>query len=150
MKKTSLGKLGLVSALVIMLLSGCVVSTGSVTVNLPSDKPGASEHLFLRYSDGSVVQVPDDTGTGSIAVNTESGKTIVGGYVSDSIVSWVPVLSYSSSYVNVSGFAAHKPTVAADHVALFQAPAVADSAYPGYINVTFAVYGTNGELVDGQ
>ncbi|WP_195724331.1 S-layer homology domain-containing protein [Paenibacillus monticola] len=115
-----------------------------------SDKPGSSEHVFLRYSDGKVVQAPDDEGASTVTVETYSDKTIVGGYVSDNHVSWVPDYEYGySTDVTLSNFQSNKPAYAVDHVALAKEPEL-DINHLGFVNVTLAVYGTDGKLVSGR
>ncbi|WP_218918876.1 S-layer homology domain-containing protein [Paenibacillus borealis] len=93
--------------------------------------------------------VPDVAGESSVTVATYNDRTIVGGYVSDGSISWVPDYSYPFPSVNVSGFQTYKPAFAADHVKLAKQPEQ-DANMADYINVTFAVYGTDGKLVTGR
>ncbi|NRF90166.1 hypothetical protein HQN89_03835 [Paenibacillus frigoriresistens] len=86
-------------------------TTTQVIFNFPADKLSNSQQLFVRYSNGSVSQVPYNSGASSATFNNPEGKTIVGGYVSDGTFSWVPDYSYSQTYgstVIVSGFNVRK------------------------------------------
>ncbi|WP_282937380.1 S-layer homology domain-containing protein [Paenibacillus sp. RC67] len=144
----------IVAALMIFLLSGCVVQGGSsVTINFQTDKLSVGEKVYLRYSDGTVVTNPiDQSNAASVIIsNTESTKTLIGGYVSDGNVSWVPNYSYpfSSGIVNVNEIAAVKPAFPVDHVVQVGQPNL-DPNHPGFVGVTFAVYGTNGTVVNGK
>ncbi|MEK3688384.1 S-layer homology domain-containing protein [Paenibacillus sp. FSL R10-2736] len=93
--------------------------------------------------------VPDVAGESSVTVATYNDRTIVGGYVSDGSISWVPDYSYPFPSVNVSGFQTYKPAFAADHVKLAKQPEQ-DVNHPAYMNVTFAVYDTDDALVTGR
>ncbi|MGO4273171.1 GLUG motif-containing protein, partial [Paenibacillus sp. TAF58] len=111
-----------------------------------SGQLSGSEQIFMRYSDGSVSQAFDEEVAGQLTARNQQGKTIVGGYVTNGTLSWVPTYSYPfNNSVQVSGVATSKPTVMADHVR-FAEPSVDGE----YVNVTFAVYGYEGQLVDGR
>ncbi|WP_173224376.1 S-layer homology domain-containing protein [Paenibacillus alba] len=149
MKRFSLRSLFVLSTLILVVLSGCVSSTSPITFNFPNDKLNDSEQLFVRFSDGNVTQVPYNAGASTTTVNNPGPKTIVGGYVSNGVVSWVPNYSFVGdppSAVNVSGIAAQKPVLVADHVKLTKPPETQGQ----YVSVTFAVYDKEGKLVDGQ
>jgi hypothetical protein len=141
----------LVAALMLVLLSGCIIQTDSIIFNIPSgDTLEESEQVYVRYSDGTVATGPvNQSNQTSITVPTDSAKTIVGGYVSDGKVSWVPnyVYGFGNNNVNLSQISVQKPTYAVDHIVQVSAT---DTNHPGYVDVTYAVYGTNGELVDGR
>ncbi|NOU93144.1 hypothetical protein GC093_07860, partial [Paenibacillus sp. LMG 31456] len=69
--------------------------------------------------------------------------------MSDGNVSWVPNSQYGPT---VNLYQTNKPRIPVDHVVqVVQAsePKV-DSNHPEFVDVTFAVYGTNGQLVDDQ
>ncbi|WP_169834463.1 S-layer homology domain-containing protein [Paenibacillus donghaensis] len=152
MKRSSTWKVFMILALVSALLSGCVLTASSITINYTNEKPSSSEQLFFRYLDGTVVQVPDAGSGNSVTVPTNSTKTIVGGYVTDNGISWVPDYSYGpfGSYtLNVNGLQIHKPTSAVDHIVLAKQPEM-DANQPGYLNITLAVYDSDGELVKGR
>ncbi|WP_177217978.1 S-layer homology domain-containing protein [Paenibacillus algorifonticola] len=143
-------KLGLILTLSLALLSGCIASSSSVTVYYNNGLPDASEHVFIRYSDGTVTQVPDvNAGATSVTVNTYFEKTMMGGYVTDGQVNWIPARSYSSQSVTLTDISMHKPTEAVDYVALAEPPH-ADVDYPDYTSVTFSVYDANDTLVTGR
>ncbi|ULO06746.1 S-layer homology domain-containing protein [Paenibacillus sp. 19GGS1-52] len=151
MKKSSIWRMLLISALVLVVLSGCAVNKSTVIINYLNGNPDSSEQVFLRYSDGTVVQAPDP-GAGIVAtVSTDITKMIVGGYVTDNNVSWVPNIAYylDAISVQISKIQETKPTHAVDHVVLAK-PIARDSDYKEYVDVTFAVYGTDGKLVDGS
>ncbi|MEC0264520.1 S-layer homology domain-containing protein [Paenibacillus anseongense] len=140
----------LVATLFVVLLSGCIIQTGSVVFNIPvGDTLQGSEQVYVRYSDGTVEKGPiNQSNQTSITVQTNSAKTIVGGYVSDGNVSWVPNHSYGfNNDLSLTQVSALKPTHGADHVTQVS---MTDTSHPGYVDVTFAVYGTNNELVDGR
>ncbi|MCQ6561587.1 S-layer homology domain-containing protein [Paenibacillus mendelii] len=147
-RRLSTRSLLVLSALILILLSGCVKNTDHILFSFPSDQLSGSEQLFVRYADGTTYQVPDALGVNSVEAATDITKTIVGGYVSDGDVSWVPTYSYGFDSVSVSGISAGKPTYAADHV--IQNQPVIDSVHPDYVRMTFAVYGTDGELVNDR
>ncbi|OBZ10277.1 Ig-like domain-containing protein [Bacillus sp. FJAT-26390] len=151
MKRFSTRNLFLVSALILSLLSGCVINTNQVTINFNSERLSETEHAYIRYSNGDVVQAPNLLqNQNNVTVATNSTQPIVGGYVSDGVVSWVPNMSYGGGgYVTVSGISASKPTLPVGYVKLNNSPENAPNQ-PGYINVTFAVYDTDGELVDDR
>jgi uncharacterized protein YjdB len=151
MKRFSTRNIFLVSVLILSLLSGCVINTSQVTINFNSEKLSDSEHAYIRYSNGDVVQAPNlMPNQSSVTVATYSTQPIVGGYVSDGVVSWVPNMSYGGGgYATVSGISASKPTLPVGYAELAKAPEVVISQ-PGYINVTFAIYDTDGELVDDR
>jgi hypothetical protein len=153
MKRFSTFSLVLVSALVFFLLSGCVMREAEYMTfyfQLGETLHG-SEQLFVRYSDGSLSasEQSNPSGRSSVTIKTDRNKTIVGFYVSDGTVSWVPDYSYEFGFVSLSGISAQRPTFPADHVIQASQP-VNDVNHPGFVKVTFAVYGTNGQLVDHQ
>ncbi|WP_206669822.1 S-layer homology domain-containing protein [Paenibacillus luteus] len=119
-----------------------------MSINFDNTSLGSDEHIFLRYSDGSVVQAPDRTiGQNYVTVNTTDTKTIVGGYVTNGTLSWVPTMNYFSS-VTISGIQEQKPTYPIDHI-IAKKP-TEDSNNTGFVTLTFEVYGTDGQLVNGR
>ncbi|UKS25922.1 S-layer homology domain-containing protein [Paenibacillus sp. HWE-109] len=144
MKRFSLRSLFVLSAFILVVLSGCVSTINAIIFNFPSDKLSNSEQLFVRFSDGSIAQAPYTAGASAVTVNNTGGKTFVGGYVSDGIVSWVPDYSYPQNTwgtVIVSGIDARKPVNGANHVKLAKPPETSGE----YVNVTFAVYDVDGQ-----
>ncbi|WP_162341647.1 S-layer homology domain-containing protein [Paenibacillus paridis] len=83
-----------------------------------------------------------------MTVSTNATKTIVGGYVTNGALSWVPSLSYIPNFT-ISEIQKQKPTHSIDHIILADGPEE-DSIHPGYVSLTFKVYGTDGQLVNGQ
>jgi uncharacterized repeat protein (TIGR02543 family) len=150
MKRYSIYCLVIVLALFLFLLSGCVIRTSLISVNFTSsDQLTGTQQLYIRYSDGTVSTGPSNqTLRSNFSIQTDSNKTIIGGYVSDGIVSWVPNYSYGLNSISLSGILAQKPTFPVDHVVQVGQP-VKDSR-SGFVDVTFAVYGTDGQLVNGQ
>ncbi|WP_219835402.1 S-layer homology domain-containing protein [Paenibacillus sp. R14(2021)] len=152
MKRFSVKGLVIAPVLALVLLSGCVaVGVGSVTISYSSgEQLSSSEHAYVRYSDGTVTQANDPAqGMNSAVTTTDSSKTIVGGYVSDGTVSWVPGFNANStSYVNLSAIEANKPSLPVGYVV--QGKPIADSAHPGFTSVPYNIYGTDGNLVNGQ
>ncbi|OBZ08384.1 hypothetical protein A8L34_24035 [Bacillus sp. FJAT-27264] len=84
----------------------------------------------------------------SFVVNTDSQKYIVGGYVSDGNVSWVPNISYSFNYVGINNPESNKPNFPVGHVIANES--VIATERPGFVKLTFDVYGTDGQLVTGR
>ncbi|MGG1634299.1 Ig-like domain-containing protein [Paenibacillus sp. NRS-1760] len=147
MKRFSIRNLFLVSVLILSLLSGCVIKTSQVTIIFGSERLSEAEHAYIRYSNSDVVQAPNLLPKqNSVTVDTNSTQSIVGGYVSDGVVSWVPNMGYGLGQVTVSNISASKPTLPVSYVELKEMVL----SQPGYINVTFAVYDTNGEFVDDR
>ncbi|WP_161601495.1 S-layer homology domain-containing protein [Paenibacillus luteus] len=62
--------------------------------------------------------------------------------------SWVPNMSYFTN-VTISGIQEQKPTYPINHIILANKPVV-DPSNTGYVSLTFKVYGTDGQLVNGQ
>jgi uncharacterized protein YjdB len=148
MPRFSVRSLFLVSMCVLIVLSGCVTQTSQVVINFDNTSLGSDEHIFLRYSDGSVVQAPDRAiGGSSVTVSTYDTKTIVGGYVTNGALSWVPSLTYFPNF-NISEIQKQKPTHPIDHI-IAKKP-TEDSNQTGFVTLTFEVYGTDGQLVNGQ
>jgi len=151
MKRFSIRNLFLVSVLILSLLSGCVIKTSQVTINFNSERLSEAEYAYIRYSNGDVVQAPNLLpNQNDVTVPTNSTQPIVGGYVSDGVVSWVPNMSYGfGGYVTVSDISASKPKLPVGYVKLNNSPVVVQSQ-PEYISVTFAVYDTDGKPVDNR
>ncbi|CAN7716889.1 S-layer homology domain-containing protein [Paenibacillus sp. LjRoot153] len=142
----------LASILILFLLSGCVIQTPSLTFNFNLDKLNATEQLYVRYSDGSLETTDQSSQINQeqVIIPTDNNKKIVGFYVSDGSISWVPTYSYpGSTTINFEGASSQKPTYSADHVVQAGQP-VAHINDTNYVDVKFAVYGTDGELVNGQ
>src|SRR5690606_13159343 len=115
----------------------------------------AQQHIHVRYASGGGNHTTDDlSGLSSVTIATY-GETVIGGYVTDGIVSWVPSVGYGSvSALSVGDVTLYevnsptfKPAYAVDHVQLAKLP---EEENEGLISVTFAVYGTDGNLVSGQ
>ncbi|WP_256761046.1 S-layer homology domain-containing protein [Cohnella sp. WQ 127256] len=121
-----------------------------VRFNFNSDMLSGSEHLYVRYSDGTVYQVPEASGATVVQAHTDITKTIVGGYVSDGIRSWVPNYTYAmGDNVDVSGITVQKPAFAADHAEQWGEPTPVPDR-PGFVKVTYKVYSANDEPVNGR
>ncbi|OMF26763.1 hypothetical protein BK133_20205, partial [Paenibacillus sp. FSL H8-0548] len=155
MKRFSAYSSILASALVLILLSGCVQQRNQVEFRFEDDVLSGSQHVFVRYSDRTVTDQQDDIGKTSVTVSTYDSKKIVGGYVYDGNVSWVPNYSYSFDFnlpaiVFVSGILEHRPDSAADHVVLAKEPEKVIKESGDFVDLTFAVYDSYGELVDDR
>ncbi|MGO0059513.1 Ig-like domain-containing protein [Brevibacillus fluminis] len=137
-------------ALIVLLLSGCVTSQSSVTFQF-DDAGVYPQDLYVRHADGNVSKgETNDSLQKEITVAT-SGKPVVGGFLTDGTVSWVPDYSYnfdSIHSVHVSAASSQKPSKPADHVQLLSA--LPNQANPGYVDAKFAVYDADNQLVTGQ
>ncbi|WMT41206.1 Ig-like domain-containing protein [Paenibacillus sp. D2_2] len=138
----------------LFFISGCV-ATGldSITVNkvdFPNNPFSSSDHVYIRYSDGTVDGTTEDISQiKQFSVKTDPEKTIVGGYISDGTNSWVPSgFGYEFSWVDVYGQTT-KPTHPVAYYAQVGDP-VANAAHPGFVNVLYAIYDANGQSVDGR
>ncbi|CAM4370855.1 hypothetical protein FHS16_002884 [Paenibacillus endophyticus] len=155
MKRFSLGRSLLIPAVILLLLSGCIIKTSSFTIYFgPEEALVGSEQMYVRYSDGSVQAAPIKPSSPSpTVVVTDDQKSIVGGYVSDGNVSWVPSLSYtvdiSNNFVTVTNITYSKPSSPVGYVVQQPEP-VADNEHPGFVKVTYSVYGTEGSPVTGR
>lgn len=153
MYKVTLGKTSLLLALFAVLLSGCITNASSIEVSYINEKPIPEDELFLRYSNGEVVKIPEvRVDSNSIITETDINKTIVGGYAESNGVAWVPVLGYLDNQqkgVSVQSLQSTKPATAADHVTLANAPEM-PYQYPGYTSVTLAVYDEQGQPVNNR
>jgi outer membrane biosynthesis protein TonB len=143
-------KAGLIFALVLSILSGCVITgVSSITINVSGNSSSESLQYALRYSDGEVaLKDIAAANNSSFVINTDPQKFIVGGYMSDGNVSWVPDISYFISTVNITNPESNKPNSPVGHV-IANEPVIATDR-PGFVKVTFDVYGTDGELVTGR
>ncbi|WP_082053102.1 S-layer homology domain-containing protein [Gordoniibacillus kamchatkensis] len=150
MKRFSAYCFVIVSVLLLLLLGGCVLTNiASMTFNFGNTLNGP-EQVYVRYSDGDVSTQSIQSGQTSVTINTYRDKTIVGFYVSDGTVSWVP----NSQYANPNNSAVTlnqttKPGSPVDHVIQVSQPTI-DPDHQGFVDVTFAVYGANGHLVDDR
>ncbi|MCI3923544.1 S-layer homology domain-containing protein [Paenibacillus sp. TRM 82003] len=142
-KKGKVISFGIVLVLLASLVSGCVTTVPSVDFNVTL---GDEQNIFLYYSDGSQSTLSNQTKSpdnGGVTVANPSGKTIVGAYVHENGISWVPDYSYSStSSVDVGSVNSNKPTEAADYAVLQHVETVAEGT-----SVTFAVYESGGDLL---
>ncbi|WP_258207028.1 cadherin-like beta sandwich domain-containing protein [Paenibacillus radicibacter] len=74
----------------VLLLSACVgVNVSQVTFNITGTL-APDEKIFIRYSDGIEANDSGELKTGEINIKTDPTRVIVGAYVSDGRVSWVP------------------------------------------------------------
>lgn len=134
-----------------LLLSGCVSQATVVTFNF--DQHVDPAQVYLRFSDGTIAngteKRPLTEFSPQVVTIQNSGKTIVGAFLSEDKISWVPSYSYSQYTVVVNSPNSNKPTKPADHVIQSSAVALADR--PGYVSVTYDVYDAeNMLLTDGQ
>jgi hypothetical protein len=146
-------KYGVILILFVLLLSGCVTATTNVQFNLTNGTLSGAEQIYIRYSNGETATVSGQTGT-NIQITTDSSKKIVGAYINDGNINWVPDnYSYSPTSSNMVlvdlNSSQPKPTKPADYAVLQSLP-VPDPLHPGYVSVTFAVHSSDGSLVDNQ
>jgi hypothetical protein len=154
--KNIVNRFGFITVLILFVfaLSGCVVNRDSMTFKLdqPLTNPVSGVPLgkiYVQYSDGTTATSDDQTGN-SITIPTDINKKIVGGYVSDGHVSWVPEYNYSHypvEVVNLLNIESSKPKKPAGYAVLQDV--TNNTTYSGYVDVTFAVYDSMG-LVDGR
>jgi len=143
-------KYGLIMSLIglMLVLSGCIAQTSEVNFKL--DNPlSASQKIYVQYSDGVDPEIYTSTQT-EFTFPTKADKWIVGFYVSDGEYSWVPQYSYSDNtpvIINFSDIEENKPDYPAASAVLLST----NSSDPDYVSVTYAVYGSDGNLaVNGQ
>ncbi len=150
---------------VIIFLSGCIVQLSSLDILL-TEPLNAGEEIHLRFSDGSPDSsysdpAPDQACITNPGVNCKriyvtsipTGKTIVGAYITDNNVSWVPSYAYATNGRVVEASAIHdsKPEIPAQY---YQLASVEPSDVEDYSKVTFNIHGMNNSdalaLVDGR
>ncbi|MGO4545123.1 S-layer homology domain-containing protein [Paenibacillus sp. 2TAB23] len=148
MKRFSIGRSLFIPAVILLLLSGCVTNTSSITIYFGlGEALEGSDQMYVRYSDKSVKLVEINSNDPSpTIVETDEEKTIVGGYVSDGNVSWVPSLSYGLNSVTVTNITYSKPLSPVGYV-VQQPDPVADSNSE-FVSVTYSVYEASGKSVD--
>ncbi len=149
-------------ALVLIILSGCVRQVDSVKFNFNLNEFTNSQQIHVRYASGGGSHTTGDLSSLETVTISTYGETVIGGYVTDGKVSWVPAVNYGGviemdnlkvgdvrlSNVNSP---AYKPTFAVDHVELVKPPEYyGEGEGEDLISVSFAVYGTDGNLVSGQ
>lgn len=144
----------MVLALFAALLSGCVGHYSSARVVFKNDKPSADEHLYIRYSDGTVANVPNPEAENTVTIPLDSSKLTVGGYIESNGIAWVPEYSYESNNypdikLNIDATGNTKPSMYAQRVEFTEAPKM-DSSHPGFVSVTLSVYNGQDDLVDGR
>ncbi|MFB9276251.1 S-layer homology domain-containing protein [Cohnella cellulosilytica] len=138
------------------VVSGCINTEGELQFEIDGHTLQANERLYLRLQDGSTPLTSDNQGGhASFSIINPDYKKMIGGFIHDSAtgVSWVPRFEYedvyNSSKVYLSEIAESKPR--AKPVTAVQAGRpVADSNKPGFVSVTYAVYGKNREPVDDR
>ncbi|MCZ8517824.1 hypothetical protein O9H85_37195 [Paenibacillus filicis] len=141
----------LVSALIFLLLCGCVNNYTNI-VYFNFDTGVNPQQVYVRYSDGTVT---NGTGSGpktTFSVNTDS-KSIVGAYLYDGNVSWVPDYSYdqnrpNSVLVTLNSTTITKPSNPA--VYAVQTSQQNDPNNNGFVDVTYALYDANLNPVDDR
>ena len=144
----------MVLALFAALLSGCVGNYTSAKVVFKNDKPSADEQLYIRYSDGTVANVPNPEAENTVTIPLDSSKLTVGGYIESNGIAWVPEYSYESNNypdikLNIDAIGNTKPSMSAHRVDFSEAPKM-DASHPGYASVTLRVYNGQDDLVDGR
>lgn len=127
-----------------MLLSGCITTSSTATFQLDEALTG-SQQIYLRFSDGTTSNLVSQTGQNTVTLSNPDGKTIVGAYVTDGHVSWVPEYSYNFTNVVVPNVNEAVPSEPADN---------AEPRSPQYasekIDISFAIYDEDGMLVDDR
>lgn len=127
-----------------MLLSGCITINPTATFQLNEALTG-TQQIFLRFSDGTTSNNGSLTEQETVTLNNPDGKTIVGAYVTDGHVSWVPEYSYNFSTVVVPDLNESVPSEPAEY---------AESRSPQYasgnIDISFAIYDADGMPVDDR
>ncbi|QNK57458.1 InlB B-repeat-containing protein [Paenibacillus sp. PAMC21692] len=137
MLATNKKKIFLLMLMCCLLLSGCITNSTSVTFNLDADLSN-SYQIYLRYSDGTTATTTSgQQGSSGVTIPNPTGKTIVGAFVTDHRVSWVPTYSYpfSPNQVNVENVNESKP----DKPAAF-AVLQTSSTVSGNVDVVFEIY----------
>ncbi|PRX61983.1 S-layer family protein [Cohnella sp. SGD-V74] len=148
--------LSIVLLFIAAAVSGCIHTMGELQFEIEGHTLQANERLYLRLQDGTPPLTSDNqAGQASFSIMNPEHKQMIGGFVHDSAtgVSWVPRFEYedvyNSSKVYLSEIAESKPR--AKPVAAVQAGRpVADLNKPGFVSVTYAVYGNNREPVDDR
>lgn len=154
----------MVFVLSLLSISGCVVrGQSSITLNIENSNHLISDtdKMYIRYEDGSSSAAADLSPTsvsGDVYVaTTDSTKTIVGGYVSDGIVNWVPKYSTNGFsnviYSTYNPITWGKPTIPAVYATVNNVVYGLDedeNVIEDRIEVTFDVYGTDHQMVDGR
>lgn len=142
-------------------LAGCVSNAPSITFRIEKGYMTVQDSVYARYADGTVTQAvyqgtaPNQTHDDYL-VNNASNKTIVSGFVTNGTVSWVPDNIQNDicrCYVIYTHNTAKlyndwgKPTIPA--VSAEVQSVSANAANAQHVDVTFAVYGAQHQLVDG-
>ncbi|WP_261301813.1 S-layer homology domain-containing protein [Paenibacillus andongensis] len=143
-----------VLAFVFMLLSGCVAPTGGypnpMSFNI-SPSLSVNEQVYIRYSDRTPPSFSSvGPGTENLSLIPDANKTMVGFYVSDGNTSWVPKYNYgllAPNSVSFSNLSETKPLEPASYAVMQGKPAI-NTEHKGFVNVTFAVYGSTGNLLE--
>lgn len=124
--------------LIFMLLSGCVQNSSNVTFGFDIDVD--SKQVYIRYADGTTDHGTDNGYSQTVTVTTDSQKYIVGGFLYDGSVSWVPEYNYTfggSSAVNVTLNTYSRPLTPAVHaVKINQQTHGSDT---DFVDVTYAI-----------
>lgn len=159
------GRKGLLLLTMLPLLGGCVMTNVSeVELWMEPGLVQAQDQIHVRYSDGTTASVidylgeirADDLGVekrfASYQAHTDPTKTIVGMYVTDGTVSWVPAFHFTkrglfSKQIAVDRAGWEKPTIAAASVRVTQF--TPDPTMKGVYSLVVQVLGADGRPVDG-
>ncbi len=163
MKRFLTSSLVLGVTLALIILSGCVRQVDSVKFNFNLNEFTNAQQIHVRYASGGGNHTTADlSGLDTVTISTY-GETVIGGYVTDGDISWVPAVNYGSGVMEINNLKVgevtlsnvnitnYKPTFAVDHVELVRPPEYyGEGEAEELISVSFAVYGTDGNLVSGQ
>ncbi|WP_409346271.1 hypothetical protein [Paenibacillus sp. MBLB4367] len=164
-KKTMQGSLkkAMLLTLMVPLFAGCVATNVSeVELLVEAGVVQAHEQLWIRYADGTVeaanvrngLKEVDDFGAkrayDSYKAHTDPKKVIVGMYVTDGNVSWVPAFHFiRNGYFRdlaASSTEWGKPTVPAASAKLLS---IRKDPIAGVYSAMFEILGADGKPVDG-